>query len=128
METSFPHFHQSSDLGKVEIAPDVLEIIAGLAASEVEGVVATGGGIVGGIAERLGKKNLAKGVKVELGEEQTIVDISIGVEYGVRIPSVAMSVQENIKTAIQNMTGLDVIQVNVHVVSVNVKQTGEEHK
>ncbi|GAA0350988.1 Asp23/Gls24 family envelope stress response protein [Bacillus horti] len=127
METSFPQFEQTSELGKVEIAPEVIEVIAGLAASEIEGVAFMSGGFVGGIAERLGRKNLAKGVKVELGETQTVIDVSIVVEFGVRIPDVATAVQENVNSAIQNMTGLDVIEVNVHVVSVHVKQ-GEEGK
>lgn len=128
METSFPQFNHSSELGKVEIAPDVIEVIAGLAASEIEGVAFMSGGIVGGIVEKLGRKNLSKGVKVELGENQTVVDVSIVVDYGVRIPEVALAVQENVKTTIQNMTGLDVIEVNVHVISVQVKQGGEEGK
>lgn len=128
METSFPQFEQASELGRVEISPGVLEVIAGLAASEIEGVAYMSGGFVGGIAERLGRKNLAKGVKVELGENQTIISVSIVVDFGVRIPDVAKAVQENVNSAIQNMTGLDVIEVNVHVVSVHVKQGGDEHK
>lgn len=125
MEYDFPHFDHSSDLGRVEIAPDVLEVIAGLAASEVEGVAYMSGGIVGGIAEKLGRKNLARGVKVELGENHTVIDVSIAVEFGVRIPDVASNVQENVNTTIRNMTGLDVVEVNVHVIGVQVKQGGE---
>lgn len=121
METSFPHFKQTSELGKVEIAPEVIEVIAGLAASEIDGVAYMSGGLVGGLAERLGRKNLSKGVKVELGEQHTVIDLSIVVEYGVRIPEVALAVQDNVKTTIQNMTGLDVIEVNVHVINVLVK-------
>lgn len=121
METSFPHVRQTSELGNVEIAPEVIEVIAGLAASEIEGVAQMSGGVIGGIAERLGRKNFAKGVKVELGEHHAVLDLSIVVEYGVRIPDVALAVQENVKTTIQNMTGLDVIEVNVHVVNVQVK-------
>jgi uncharacterized alkaline shock family protein YloU len=121
METSFPQFNQTLKLGKVEIAPEVIEVIAGLAAAEIEGVAFMSGGLVGGIVERLGRKNLAKGVRVELGEENTAVDVSIVVDYGVRIPDVARAVQDNVKTTIQNMTGLDVIEVNVHVVSVQIK-------
>ncbi|WP_202076712.1 Asp23/Gls24 family envelope stress response protein [Caldalkalibacillus salinus] len=128
METSFPHFHQASELGKVEIAPDVLEVIAGLAASEIDGVAYMSGGFVGGIAERLGRKNLSRGVKVELGENHSVIEVSIIVDYGVRIPEVATAVQENVKSTVQNMTGLDVVEVNVHVISVHVKQGGEETK
>ena len=76
------------------------------------------GGLVGGIAEILGKKNFAKGVKVEVGEREAAVDLYIIVEYGVRIPDVALTVQENVKRAIENMTGLSVVEVNVHVQGV----------
>lgn len=126
METNFPQVKQTSELGNVEIAPEVIEVIAGLAASEIEGVAQMSGGVIGDIAERLGRKNFAKGVKVELGEHHVIVDLSIVVEYGVRIPDVALAVQENVKTTIQNMTGLDVIRVNVHVVNVQVKSEPSE--
>lgn len=125
MEFEFSHFDHSSDLGRVEIAPDVLEVIAGLAASEIEGVAYMSGGLVGGIAEKLGRKNLSKGVKVELGENHTVIDVSIAVEFGVRIPDVAVNVQENVSSTVRNMTGLDVVEVNVHVIGVQVKQGGE---
>lgn len=124
METSFPQFNHTSEMGKVEIAPDVIEVIAGLAAAEIDGVAHMSGGFVGGIAEKLGRKNFSKGVKVELGENHTVVDVSIVVEYGVRIPDVALAVQDNVKTTIQNMTGLDVLEINVHVVSVHIRNDG----
>ena len=76
------------------------------------------GGLVGGIAEMLGKKNFAKGVKVEVGEREAAVDLYIIVKYGVRIPDVALSVQENVKQAIESMTGLSVVEVNIHVQGV----------
>ncbi len=104
--------------GSVRIADEVVSIIAGLAATEVEGISAMSGGLVGGIAEILGKKNFAKGVKVEVGEREAAVDLYIIVEYGVRIPDVALTVQENVKRAIENMTGLSVVEVNVHVQGV----------
>lgn len=120
METLYPHFDQSSELGRVEISPNVIEVIAGLAAAEMDGVAFMSGGFVGGIADRLGRKNMSKGVKVELGEHHTVIDLSIVVEYGVKIPEVASAVQENVKTTIQDMTGLEVVEVNVHVLSVLV--------
>lgn len=126
METSFPHIRQSSKLGKVEISPEVIEVIAGLAAAEIEGVASMSGGMIGGWAERLGRKNFAKGVKVELGEELTVIDLSIVVDYGVRIPDVAQAVQDNVRTAIQDMTGLEVLEVNVHVINVQVKNEAVE--
>ena len=111
-----------TDLGEVRVADEVVGIIAGLAASEVEGVAGMSGGIAGGIAELLGRKNLSKGVKVEVGEEEAAIDLFIVVEYGVRIPEVATNIQENVKQAIEGMTGLDVVEVNVHVLGVNFPQ------
>ena len=92
-------------LGAVRIADEVVSIIAGLAATEVKGIEGMSGGIAGGIAEILGKKNFAKGVKVEVGETEAAVDLYIIVKYGVRIPEVALAVQENVKQAIETMTG-----------------------
>jgi uncharacterized alkaline shock family protein YloU len=108
-----------SDLGAIRISDEVVSVIAGLAAVEVEGVAAMSGGIAGGIAEVLGRRNLSKGVKVEVGTEEAKVDIFIIVKYGVRIPDVAWEIQENVKKAIERMTGLNVLQVNVHVQGVS---------
>lgn len=105
-------------MGSVRIADEVVSIIAGMAATEVEGIAGMSGGLVGGIAEILGKKNLAKGVKVEVGETEAAVDLYIIVQFGVRIPDVALSVQEKVKNAIESMTGLSVVEVNVHVQGV----------
>lgn len=104
--------------GAVRIADDVVAIIAGLAATEVEGVAGMSGGIAGGIAEMLGRKNLSKGVKVEVGEKEAAVDIFVIVTYNVRIPDVALKIQENVKKAIETMTGLKVVEINVHVQGV----------
>ncbi len=113
-----------SDLGTIKIADEVVAIIAGLAATEVLGVAGMSGGLAGGIAEMLGRKNLTKGVKVEVGEKQTAVDLFLIVEYGTKIPEVAWHVQENVKKAIENMTGLDVVEVNIHIQGVKI--AGEE--
>ncbi|MCR4430717.1 MAG: Asp23/Gls24 family envelope stress response protein [Tepidanaerobacteraceae bacterium] len=118
----------SSDKGSIKIADEVVGIIAGLAATEVEGVAGMSGGIVGGIAEILGRKNLSKGVKVEVGEKEAAVDLYIIVNYGVRIPEVAWNVQENVKKAIENMTGLSVVEVNIHVQGVNFGQPVKEEE
>ncbi|GAF27310.1 Asp23/Gls24 family envelope stress response protein [Neomoorella thermoacetica] len=107
-----------TDLGTIKIANEVVAIIAGLAATEIEGVAGMSGGIAGGITELLGRKNLAKGVKVEVGEKEAAVDLYIVVNFGVRIPDVAIKVQENVKKAIEGMTGLQVVEVNVHVQGV----------
>jgi uncharacterized alkaline shock family protein YloU len=111
-----------SELGAIRIADEVVSIIAGLAATEIDGVSSMSGGIAGGIAEALGRKNLSKGVKVEVGEEETAVDLYLIVRYGTRIPDVAWSVQENVKKAIESMTGLKVVKVNVHVQGVSFPQ------
>lgn len=117
-----------SDLGSIRIADEVVSIIAGLAATEIDGVAGMSGGIAGGIAEALGKKNFSKGVKVDVGEEEAAVDLFLIVRYGSRIPDVAWAVQENVKKAIENMTGLKVVRVNVHVQGVNFpqQQKGED--
>ena len=116
---------ENSDVGSIRIADEVVGIIAGMAATEISGVAGMSAGLVGGIAEMLGKKNLAKGVKVEVGEREAAVDLYIIVEYGVRIPDIALRVQENVKRGIESMTGLDVVEVNVHVQGVGFNQ---EHK
>lgn len=105
-------------LGTIRIADEVVSIIAGLAATEVEGVAGMSGGIAGGIAEILGRKNFSKGVKVEVGEKESAIDLYIIVKYGVRIPDIALNVQEAVKAAIENMTGLSTVEVNVHVQGV----------
>ena len=106
----------------IKIADDVIAIIAGVAVSEVSGVAEMSGGFAGGISEVLsGKKNLSKGIKVESGEKETKIDVNIIVEYGVRIPDVAFEIQNKIKTAVENMTGLKVVEVNVHVQGVKTQ-------
>lgn len=109
---------KDTTLGSVRVADEVVSIIAGLAATEVNGIAGMSGGIAGGIAEILGRKNFSKGVKVEVGEREAAVDLYIIVKYGVRIPDVALQAQENVKQAIETMTGLSVVEVNVHVQGV----------
>ncbi|MFB9761904.1 MULTISPECIES: Asp23/Gls24 family envelope stress response protein [Bacillaceae] len=109
---------QETNLGKVEIAPEVIEVIAGIAATEIEGVAAMRGNFAAGVVERLGKKNHGKGVKVELTNEGIVVDVYVLMYFGVSIPSVAQSIQDNIRQALLTMTGLDLKEVNVHVVGV----------
>ncbi|MGE5507108.1 MAG: Asp23/Gls24 family envelope stress response protein [Chitinophagales bacterium] len=111
-----------TETGTIRIANEVVGIIAGLAATEVSGVAGMSGGLAGGITEILGRKNLSKGVKVEVGEKEAAIDLFIIVEYGMVIPEVAWKVQENVKRAIESMTGLSVIEVNVHVQGVHFPQ------
>ena len=111
-----------NSLGSIRIADEVVEVIAGLAASQIAGVVGMSGGLVGDLAHMLGRnKNLSKGVKVEVGQHEVAVDLFIVVEYGVSIPEVALGVQESVKEAIESMTGLKVVETNVHVQGVNFK-------
>lgn len=112
-------------LGSIRIADDVVGIIAGLAATEVPGVAGMSGGIGGGIAEMLGRKNLSRGVKVEVGEREAAVDLHVIVEFGVRIPEVAAHIQNNVKHAIEGMTGLLVVEVNIHVQGVIFPNEGK---
>ncbi|UOF90112.1 Asp23/Gls24 family envelope stress response protein [Fodinisporobacter ferrooxydans] len=118
----------TTEQGNIKIANEVIEVIAGLAATEVQGVAGMSGGIVGGIAELLGRKNLSKGVKVEVGQKQCAVDVSIVAEYGVRIPEVAGDIQQNVKQAIESMTGLEVVEVNVHVLGVTFHKPEEREE
>lgn len=113
------NMHIGPEMGHIRIANEVVATIAGLAATEVEGVTAMSGGLGGGIAEMLGRKNLTRGVKVEVGEREAAVDLNIIVDFGTRIPEVAKRVQENVKRSIESMTGLAVVEVNVHIQGVN---------
>ena len=122
-ETAVKTVKSTNSLGAIRIADEVVSIIAGLAATEVDGVAGMSGGLVGGIAEMLGRKNFAKGVKVEVGEKEAAADLYVIVKYGVRIPDVALAVQENVKQAIETMTGLSVVEVNIHVQGVGFPET-----
>ena len=106
----------------IKISNDVVASIAGVAVSEVPGVY----GMAGGITEIFGKKGLTKGIKVEVGEKETKIDVNIIVEYGSRIPDVAFDIQNRVKTAVEGMTGLKVVAVNVHVQGVNTEAATEE--
>ena len=108
------------DNSNIRIADDVVAVIAGVAVSEVPGVAGMAGGFAGGISEVFsGKKNLAKGIKVEINEDVAKIDVNIIVEYGSRIPDVAFEIQNRVKKSVESMTGLKVEEVNVHVQGVN---------
>ena len=112
--------HSLSDntLGEVKIADEVVAVIAGLATTETEGVASMAGDISGDIISRLGMKRLVKGVKVEVIENHVIVDVAVNVFYDTNIPSVSQKIQDKVKLAIENMTGLEVIEVNVKVIGI----------
>ena len=92
-----------ASLGKVEIAPEVIEVIAGIAASEVDGVVSMRGNFASGVVEKLGIKNHGKGVKVELSEGSIVLDIYVTVAFGEAIPTVAGNVQDNVRQALSSV-------------------------
>ncbi|MCL0067692.1 Asp23/Gls24 family envelope stress response protein [Peptococcaceae bacterium] len=117
-----------NSLGSIKVADEVVGIIAGLAATEVPGVVGMSGGIGGGIAEILGRKNLSKGVKVEVGEKEAAVDLYVIIEFGMPIPEVAANIQKNVKESIEKMTGLSVVEVNIHVQGVHFPKEDKEGK
>ncbi|PKM78606.1 MAG: Asp23/Gls24 family envelope stress response protein [Firmicutes bacterium HGW-Firmicutes-15] len=117
-----------NDLGVIRIADEVVSTVAGLAAIEVEGVANMSGGWGIDLVEKLGKKNLGKGIKVDANGEQTSIDIFIVIEFGYAIPKVAENVQKEVKLAVETMTGLIVSAVNVHVVSVMTKKAAEDNE
>lgn len=108
-------------LGEVQIADEVITIIAGLAATEVEGVCSMAGNITKDLVSRLGMKNLSKGVRIEVEENRVSVFVAINIAYGYAIPVVSAKVQEKVKSAIENMTGLEVDCVNVRIADVDMK-------
>jgi uncharacterized alkaline shock family protein YloU len=115
-------------LGKIEIAPEVIEVIAGIAASEIDGVATMRGNFAAGVVERLGKKNHGKGIRVDLSDNQIKIDVYCILNFGVSIPKVAQSIQENIRQALYNMTGLETDEVNIHIVNVNFETPKEEQQ
>ncbi len=113
----------SAESSNIQISDDVVAVIAGMAASEVPGVSDMAGGFAGGISEVLsGKKNLSKGIKVDITDKSTKIDVNIIVEYGARIPDVAFEIQKRVKKSVESMTGLSVEEVNVHVQGVSTSR------
>ncbi|CDQ39699.1 MULTISPECIES: Asp23/Gls24 family envelope stress response protein [Virgibacillus] len=122
-----PLLNVSEDnLGKVEIAPEVIEVIAGIAATEVDGLYAMRGNFASGVAERFGKKAHSKGVKVELTESGISIDLFVILNFGVSIPQVAQLLQSNIRQTLKNMTALDIDEINVHVVGIQMEEGSDE--
>ncbi len=113
-------------LGSIEIAPEVIEVIAGIAASEIDGVASMRGNFATGVVERFGKKSHGKGVKVDLSNDQVIVDVYCVLNFGVSIPKVAKQIQDNIHQALLNMTGLETDEINIHVVNINFDTQQEQ--
>ena len=114
--------YEKDGIGEVQIAEEVVAIIAGLAATEVGGVDSMAGNITNELVGKLGMKNLSKGVKVDVTEEHVSVDLSLNIKYGYNIPEVSEQVQEKVKSAIENMTGLTVLDVNIKIAGVNLAE------
>lgn len=117
---------QEIDMGIVKISDEVVGIIAGIATTEVKGIVGMSASLVGDWTQKIsGKKNLSKGVKVTVGENSAIIELHVIVEYGVKILEIAEQVQENVKKAVESMTGLSVTSVNLHVQNVLIPKINE---
>ena len=115
--------HTNDDhIGEVQIADQVVATIAGLAATEVEGVAAMSGNITNELVSKLGMKNLSKGVRIEVDSENVVVDLVLSLQYGYSIPKTSKLVQDKVKSAIENMTGLTVSEVNIRIAGVNVEK------
>ena len=114
--------YEKEMMGEVRIADEVVAIIAGLAATEVDGVDSMAGNITNELVGKLGMKNLSKGVKVDVTEEHVSVDLSLNIKYGYNIPDVSERVQDRVKSAIENMTGLTVLDVNIRIAGVNIHE------
>ena len=116
----------ANDMGVVRIADEVVSTVAGLAAIEVEGVASMSGGWGTDLVEKLGKKNFGKGIRVEINDQETTIDIFLSIMYGYPIPQVAENVQKEVRAAVEMMTGLHVAAVNVHIVSVTMAKPAVE--
>ena len=114
--------HEKEQIGQVVIADEVFSIIAGLAATEVEGVNSMAGNITKELVAKLGMKNLAKGVKVEVLDDKVSVYMALNIDFGYNIPQVSARVQERVKTAVENMTGFSVLDVNIKIAGVIVEK------
>ena len=113
---------EEDNIGVVQIADDVVAMITSLAATEVEGVSAMAGNITNELMSKVGVKSLTKGVKVEVIGKTVVVDLSVMVEFGYNIPAISQKVQQKVKAAIENMTGLEVTDVNIRIAGVNVQK------
>ena len=115
------NIHESINIGEVHISDEVVAIIAGLAATEIEGVQSMAGNITNELVSKLGMKNLSKGVKVTISDDSVEVSLALNIKYGYEIPAVSKKVQVKVKSAIETMTGLTVTAVNIKIVSLNIE-------
>ena len=111
---------------KIKISEEVIATIAGIAASETENMAAMSGGIASNIAGMLGKKSMSKGIKVELNNDEVTLDLSLIIQYGAKIHEVARKIQQRVRNAVEEMTGLKVVTVNVNVIGLNVEKDSKK--
>lgn len=129
MSEEYINDNENREYGNVKIADDVVAIIASVASTEIPGVVGMSGGLTGGFSEMLGKKNLSKGVKVELIENEAIIDVFIIVEYGKNIGDIGKKVQANVKNSVETMTELKVREINVNIQGISIpKETKDKEE
>lgn len=126
VETSSFNLSDNESLGKIEIAPEVIEVITGIAASEVKGIASMRGNFASDVVEKFGGTSHSKGVKVDLTEEGILINLFVVVELGVSIPKIAERLQKNIRQTIMNMTALEITEVNIHVVGIQMEQDHNE--
>ncbi len=114
--------YKIEDIGEVQVAEEVIAVIAGLAATETDGVARMAGNITNEIVSKLGMKKLSKGVKVSVEEENVVIRLNLVLDYGVNIKKTSTDVQEKVKNAIETMTGLNVTEVNVKIAGIAIDE------
>ena len=115
------HLSQEDEtFGTVKIADDVVAMIAALAATEVDGVAAMNGNVANELLSKVGIKSLAKGARVDISNKKVKVELAVIMDYGFNIPATCQSVQNKVKNAIENMTGLEVTDVNIRIAGINM--------
>ena len=114
--------------GTITFANEVIATIAGLAAGDIPGVAGMSCGFVAGVTELLGRKNLSKGIRVEVGSEEVAVDIAIIVDYGTPVPEIAQNIQMDVMKAVETMTGLKVVEVNISIQGIKFKETSRKEQ
>ena len=113
---------ENGNMGQVQIADEVVAIIAGLAATEVEGVASMAGNITNELVSKLGKKSLSKGSRVKVEDGIVNVNVALNIAYGYSVPKTCKKVQEKVKAAIENMTGLEVEKVDIQIANVSISK------
>ena len=113
---------ENGNMGQVQIADEVVAIIAGLAATEVEGVASMAGNITNELVSKLGKKSLSKGIRVKVENGIVNVNVALNIAYGYSVPKTCKKVQEKVKAAIENMTGLEVEKVDIQIANVSISK------